>query len=334
MSVSHHDRFRGHRVESMKTMWASEQKWGSEVESGWLAWHRPLQLPSRLGSLPRGDRMGSDAAAVEAGSAPRGWWRSPKWTRRRPRSRGISRSRRTPGSTPEQRRHAGGGQDRGRGRRRPSCARPGWSATAIEAFETTIPPDLAITVRDQHEGRALVVVTMAEIARLLRAQETGLWGTVWEGTPAESGRVMEEGAAADLGAGGVSSPGADRRRWYGVLTHRAPFMTPEAWERFEALWCRPPGPRPASAARPAPARNAANSPRYNAGIPPCRGPGRGQGSPRGATRCQRAGSELGRPVTGERDMPASRAFGDLDRLRQPEGLSGQMHRAAIRYRPP
>ena len=64
--------------------------------------------------------------------------------------------------------------------------------------ETTLPPDLAITVRDQHEGRALVVVTMAEIVRLLRAQETGLWGTKWEGTPAESGRVMDEGAAADL----------------------------------------------------------------------------------------------------------------------------------------
>jgi hypothetical protein len=74
------------------------------------------------------------------------------------------------------------------------------------SYETTIPPDLAVTVRDQHEGRALVVVTMAEIARLLRAQETGLWGTVWEGTPAESGRVMEEGAAADLVRSGYPLP--------------------------------------------------------------------------------------------------------------------------------
>jgi hypothetical protein len=74
------------------------------------------------------------------------------------------------------------------------------------SYETTLPPDLAITVRDQHEGRALVVVTMAEIARLLRAQETGLWGTVWEGTPAESGRVMEEGAAADLVRSGYPLP--------------------------------------------------------------------------------------------------------------------------------
>jgi hypothetical protein len=74
------------------------------------------------------------------------------------------------------------------------------------SYETTLPPDLAVTVRDQHEGRALVVVTMAEIARLLRAQETGLWGTVWEGTPAESGRVMEEGAAADLARSGYPLP--------------------------------------------------------------------------------------------------------------------------------
>ena len=75
-----------------------------------------------------------------------------------------------------------------------------------QSYETTLPPDLAITVRDQHEGRALVVVTMAEIARLLRAQETGLWGTKWEGTPAESGRVMEEGAAADLARSGYPLP--------------------------------------------------------------------------------------------------------------------------------
>ena len=66
------------------------------------------------------------------------------------------------------------------------------------SYETTLPPDLAVTVRDQHEGRALVVITMAEIVRLLRAQETGLWGTKWEGTPAPSGRQQDEMAAHDL----------------------------------------------------------------------------------------------------------------------------------------
>ena len=66
------------------------------------------------------------------------------------------------------------------------------------SYETTLPPDLAVTVRDQHEGRALVVITMAEIVRLLRAQETGLWGTKWEGTPTHSGRQADEMAAHDM----------------------------------------------------------------------------------------------------------------------------------------
>jgi hypothetical protein len=76
------------------------------------------------------------------------------------------------------------------------------------SFETTLPPDLAVTVRQQHEGRALVVVTMAEIVRLLQKQETGLWGTQWEGTPAASGRQMEEMAAHDMARSGypLSAP--------------------------------------------------------------------------------------------------------------------------------
>jgi hypothetical protein len=83
------------------------------------------------------------------------------------------------------------------------------------SFETTIPPDLAITVRDQHEGRALVVITLAEIVRLLQAQETDLWGTKWQGTPADGGRVMEEMAAHDLVRNGYPLPvpiGADVSR--------------------------------------------------------------------------------------------------------------------------
>lgn len=65
------------------------------------------------------------------------------------------------------------------------------------SYETTLPPDLAVTIRNTHEGRALVVVTLAEIARLMRAQETGLFGTKWEGTPAETGRQLDEMAAHD-----------------------------------------------------------------------------------------------------------------------------------------
>jgi hypothetical protein len=74
------------------------------------------------------------------------------------------------------------------------------------SFETTLPPDLAVTVRQQHEGRALVVVTMAEIVRLLQRSETGPWGTKWEGTPAASGRQLEEMAAHDMARSGYPMP--------------------------------------------------------------------------------------------------------------------------------
>jgi hypothetical protein len=76
------------------------------------------------------------------------------------------------------------------------------------SYETTLPPDLAVTVRQQHEGRALVVVTMAEIVRLLQRSETELWGTRWEGSPASSGRQMEEMAAHDMARSGypLSAP--------------------------------------------------------------------------------------------------------------------------------
>jgi hypothetical protein len=74
------------------------------------------------------------------------------------------------------------------------------------SYETTLPPDLAVTIRQQHEGRALVVVTMAEIVRLLQRSEAGLWGTKWEGTPAASGRQLEELAAHDMARSGYPMP--------------------------------------------------------------------------------------------------------------------------------
>jgi hypothetical protein len=84
------------------------------------------------------------------------------------------------------------------------------------SYETTLPPDLAVTVRNQHENRALVVITMDEVARLIRRVETevatGVVGSTWEGDPAPSGRVMGEGAAADLARDGYPLPapiGAD-----------------------------------------------------------------------------------------------------------------------------
>lgn len=71
-------------------------------------------------------------------------------------------------------------------------------AEKVVSAETTIPPDLAVTIRSQHEGRALVVVTMAEVARLLLMAEGKVSGMPWEGTEAHSGVRRDEGMAADL----------------------------------------------------------------------------------------------------------------------------------------
>lgn len=74
----------------------------------------------------------------------------------------------------------------------------GEKPTVVFSAETTIPPDLAMTIRSQHEGRALVVVTMREVAALLAIAEGKVSGTPWDGTPAHSGLQKDEGFAADL----------------------------------------------------------------------------------------------------------------------------------------
>lgn len=85
-------------------------------------------------------------------------------------------------------------------------ARPGFGMTVVSdpaptdppSSETTLPPDLAVTVRNQHEGRRLEVWTLPEVARLIAAHGSVATEKGWEGTPAPSGRQMEENAAADL----------------------------------------------------------------------------------------------------------------------------------------
>jgi len=77
-----------------------------------------------------------------------------------------------------------------------------------QSYETTIPPDLAVTIRNQHEGRALVVVTLAEVARLMQLAEAKVLGTKWEGTPAPSGVQMPELAAHDIVRSGFPLPDA------------------------------------------------------------------------------------------------------------------------------
>lgn len=77
--------------------------------------------------------------------------------------------------------------------------RPGSGMTV----ETTLPPDIAVTIRHQHEGRRLEVWSMAEIARLIEAhgplvERVPALGKQWEGNATYSGRQMDEGSAADI----------------------------------------------------------------------------------------------------------------------------------------
>lgn len=65
--------------------------------------------------------------------------------------------------------------------------------------ETSLPPDVMLTVRSQHEGRAIECWTLGEVAALILAYGSAARPSrKWEGTPAFTGRQMEEGAAADL----------------------------------------------------------------------------------------------------------------------------------------
>jgi hypothetical protein len=81
-------------------------------------------------------------------------------------------------------------------------------AVAVEgSTETKLPPDVMLTVRGLHEGRAIEVWTIGEVAALIEA-----YGSVartarkWEGTPAHSGKQLEEGAAADMARSGYPMP--------------------------------------------------------------------------------------------------------------------------------
>ena len=66
-----------------------------------------------------------------------------------------------------------------------------------------LPPDLTVTVREQHEGRALEVWTMGEVAALILAHGSAARdGRKWEGTAAVSGAVGREGDAADIARSG------------------------------------------------------------------------------------------------------------------------------------
>lgn len=90
------------------------------------------------------------------------------------------------------------------------------------SYETTLPPDLAVTVRNQHEGRALTIWSMAEIARLIEAVMSGvpngavsarvkaqskIADKAWSGTPTHTGTILSEGSAAEMVRTGYPLPG-------------------------------------------------------------------------------------------------------------------------------
>jgi hypothetical protein len=68
--------------------------------------------------------------------------------------------------------------------------------------ETTLPPDLAVAIRETHEGRLLDVWTMAQLARLVEKYGSAVDRSKWEGAPVQKTRQGEEGAAADWCRGG------------------------------------------------------------------------------------------------------------------------------------
>ena len=77
-------------------------------------------------------------------------------------------------------------------------------ATRVESDnETKLPPDVMLAVRSQHEGRAIEVWTIGEVAALILA-----YGSVareprkWQGEPAFSGVKGSEGDAADIARSG------------------------------------------------------------------------------------------------------------------------------------
>lgn len=196
------DRFRLALAPVDQAMWASEQKWGvgrlerlqkTEVllsyKRGWDAYRIALEECDGEAIEAIGPKMIAalvfmDAEATAAGHAPLdvSTWEAPM----------------------------------GSGVTLVLCRTNAEASAVIRAanvsdggsVETTIPPDLAVTVRQQHEGRALLVITMAEVVRLLQAQETGLWGTKWAGNEAPSGVQNDEMLAADIIRSGYPLPQA------------------------------------------------------------------------------------------------------------------------------
>ena len=80
--------------------------------------------------------------------------------------------------------------------------------TAPSAIDARLPADLMLTVRSQHEGRALEVWTIGELARLvLKHGSVARDGKKWQGEPTKSKVQHEEGATHDWVVSGYPMPG-------------------------------------------------------------------------------------------------------------------------------
>ena len=200
------DRFRRALIPVDEAFWASEQKWGvgrlerivspatlAAYQRGWSAYRLALEEGDADALEAVGPKMVAalafmDAEATHAGHKPLD---VSTWETALPDGRvlvvvrtaaeavAVSRAEKAPKAV---------------------SAAPRLGMTVVT--ETTLPADLAVTVRQQHEGRALTVLTMAEVARLLLMAEGRVAGVEWEGTPAPSGRQQDENAAHDLARSG------------------------------------------------------------------------------------------------------------------------------------
>ena len=186
-----HDRYRLALVPVDRAMWDSEQKWGvgrlerlvstntlAAYKRGWDQYRVAIEACDAAAVEAVGPKMIAALAFMDNEAEAVGHQPLAPDTWEAPMGRGVTLV----------------------------VCRTGAEASAVlraanardgQSSETTLPPDLGVTVRHQHEGRALVVVTLAEIVRLMQAQETGLFGTRWEGSGAHSGVQQDEMTAYD-----------------------------------------------------------------------------------------------------------------------------------------
>ena len=202
-SSEEHDRFRRALIPIDEAFWASEQTWGvgrlerlvspatlAAYQRGWTLYRAALEDGDGAALESVGPKMirALEVMAAEAEAAGYKPLAPETWEAALPDGRVMVVCRTQAEAS--------------------AVVRASRAADGL-SYETTLPPDLAVTVRSQHEGRALVVLTLAEVGRLLTMAEGRAAGVEWEGTAISgSGRQMDEMAAHDLARSGypLSTP--------------------------------------------------------------------------------------------------------------------------------